>query len=460
MLRLALFTAAFAALKKLSDADFDAFIKDNDRVLVKFYAPWCGHCKSMAAGYESAAKILEGKVALAEVDATEEKVAAGKYDVQGFPSLKYFYKGEVSDYDGGREEKDFIDWADDITSPAVSTETPPAPTTRPIIMLYANELNKDFESVAEKNRKAGKFYHVVSDANKITHQHPHEEINELTTLDEASITTFITNNKLPLVGVLDGKTFQEYTTSGTGLIWSLFPMEAAGELEKVARENMPLMKSIANATRGKYAVTYTDTTEFAQAIEGMLGVTEFPAIVIQKKAGDKQKFVYDGPIEAEKVIQYIADIDSGKIVAKLKSEPIPEEQGDVKVVVGDNLKEIVFSPTKDVLFEVYAPWCGHCKKLEPEYEKLAAKVVKDIDEYVTIAKMDGTANDSPVESIEWSGFPTMVFIKAGSEEVLPYNGDRNAEGMWKYIKENGSHKDKILVALNTKYESAEQHDEL
>jgi len=46
-----------------------------------------------------------------------------------------------------------------------------------------------------------------------------------------------------------------------------------------------------------------------------------------------------------------------------------------------------------VLIEFYAPWCGHCKKLEPEYLKLAKKLAHDKN--LVIAKFDATANDAP-----------------------------------------------------------------
>jgi len=193
----------------------------------------------------------------------------------------------------------------------------------------------------------------------------------------------------------------------------------------------------------------------------MLGVTEFPAIVVQKKAGGKQKFVFPGTeMDADKIIEYIKDVQNDKIVAKLKSEPVPTEQGDVKVVVGDNLMEMCFQENKDVLLEVYAPWCGHCKKLEPEYEKLAKKVTKDINDFVVIAKMDGTANDSPTDDIDWSGFPTLKYIKAGSKKVEAYEGGRTAKEMWTWIRENSSKKDEITKALSAKHEDEAAHDEL
>lgn len=42
--------------------------------------------------------------------------------------------------------------------------------------------------------------------------------------------------------------------------------------------------------------------------------------------------------------------------------------------MAENFDEIVNAESKDVLIEFYAPWCGHCKNLEPKYKELGEKV--------------------------------------------------------------------------------------
>jgi thiol-disulfide isomerase/thioredoxin len=58
---------------------------------------------------------------------------------------------------------------------------------------------------------------------------------------------------------------------------------------------------------------------------------------------------------------------------------------------------------------VYAPWCGHCKALEPMYAKLAQRF-SSVDSIV-IAKMDGSDNEHP--DAESEGFPSLFFFPAG-----------------------------------------------
>lgn len=146
---------------------------------------------------------------------------------------------------------------------------------------------------------------------------------------------------------------------------------------------------------------------------------------------------FNGEVTVEKLKAFGEDFLGGKLRAFYKSDPIPENnEGDVKIVVGNNFDDIVLDESKDVLLEVYAPWCGHCQALEPTYNKLA-KHLRDIESLV-IAKMDGTTNEHPQAKAE--GFPTLLFFPAGNKSInpIPVEADRTVVALYKFIKKHAS----------------------
>lgn len=50
-----------SAVVDLTPANFDAVVNGDKAVFLEFYAPWCGHCKSLAPKYETFAKIFAGE---------------------------------------------------------------------------------------------------------------------------------------------------------------------------------------------------------------------------------------------------------------------------------------------------------------------------------------------------------------------------------------------------------------
>eukprot|EP00928_Gymnodinium_smaydae_P061668 TRINITY_DN45701_c0_g1_i1.p1 TRINITY_DN45701_c0_g1~~TRINITY_DN45701_c0_g1_i1.p1 ORF type:complete len:477 (+),score=155.50 TRINITY_DN45701_c0_g1_i1:66-1496(+) len=452
----------------LTNANFNDHIQKNKQTLVEFYAPWCGHCKKLEPEYDKAAATLKDRgIVLGKVDATVEKDLATKYDVKGFPTMVWFDEGQKVDYDGGRTSDTIIDWVASMTGRAITeVETPPEPSgDMPRIVLRSASLNPGFEEAAKLNRRKASWYFVKSSStHSVELQHKGEAPVQM--VDGASskekILEFLGENILPLFGRLDGDTFDKYMEAGKGLVWSMFKPEAGKTFETVEQEMGPMMRQVAAKVKGRYFVTITDADKFKEAVENMLSVTSFPAIAVQKKAGSKHKYVYDGEMTEAKISQFIQDVEAGSVSPKLKSQPEPTSNDDVvRVVVGTTLQRELFTPDKDVLLEVYAPWCGHCKKLDPEYQKLAKKIKKEeLTDLLTVAKIDGTSNDSPIDSVDWTGFPTIYFAKAGTNEATVYDGERSAKGLWKYIKKHATKAQEIRERLEKRKGGTRKGEEL
>ena len=75
-------------------------------VFVKFFAPWCGHCKRMKPAWDSLMQDFEESdtVLVADVDCIEAgKSLCDKVGVKGFPTIKYGDPNDLQDYKGSRE---------------------------------------------------------------------------------------------------------------------------------------------------------------------------------------------------------------------------------------------------------------------------------------------------------------------------------------------------------------------
>ena len=101
--------SAAASVIDLLPSNFDDIVLNSGKpALVEFFAPWCGHCKSLAPIYEELAGsfgFAKDKVTIGKVDADSHTELGKKYGIQGFPTLKWFDgKGsEPEEYKSGRD---------------------------------------------------------------------------------------------------------------------------------------------------------------------------------------------------------------------------------------------------------------------------------------------------------------------------------------------------------------------
>lgn len=107
--------SSLGAVVHLTASDFDTVIDGSKAALVEFYAPWCGHCKNLAPEWAIAGDTFTESdgIIIAAVDATQANDIASRYDVKGYPTIKYFPKGDVGapqDYTGGRTADSIVQW--------------------------------------------------------------------------------------------------------------------------------------------------------------------------------------------------------------------------------------------------------------------------------------------------------------------------------------------------------------
>lgn len=455
----------------LTKDNFDETVNEADIILVEFYAPWCGHCKRLAPEYEKAAKQLSQRtppIPLAKVDATVENEVASRFEVTGYPTLKIFRKGKVFDYNGPREQHGIVDYMSEQAGPP-SKQVQAGKQVQEIIKdgddavivgVFSGEQDEAYEIYIEAChvlREDFTFRHTFSsEVSKLLKASPGQIVivqpekfhskyepasHTLAVKDSTSVSEvqeFFKKHAIPLVGHRKpSNDAKRYTKRPLVVVY--YGVDFSFDFRKATQFWRSKVLEVAKDFP-EYIFAIADEEDFADELKS-LGLSESGEDVnVGILADGGKKFAMEPEeMDSDVLRDFVIAFKKGKLKPIIKSQPVPKNnKGPVKVVVGKTFEEIVMDSKKDVLIEFYAPWCGHCKKMEPDYLALGKKYKSEKN--LVIAKMDSTANDVPNDSYKVEGFPTIYFAPSNSKQspVKFEGGDRTLEGLSKFIEQHAT----------------------
>jgi len=453
--------SSFAAesVLTLTEKNFDDTVNNADIALVEFYAPWCGHCKHLAPEFEKAAQQLASNdppVVLAKVDCTEEKSLGDKFEVKGYPTLYVFRKGKKSEYKGPRDASGIVSYMQKQAAPVltnlksvddVSNFKRTKGAAGAVILGYFSDLNnklyQTFNSLASTLREDFSFG-LISDPNTAKSHNYNNQI--IVSKSDGSVKvydptehgldleSFINSNSFSVGGEFTETNSKRYSSTNLPILKLYIPIDYVKNQKRTQYYQRRLQKLVKDNPAYESQILFTiankDTLLRDPSVYGLASSPDFLAVI--EKDGSKYVMPVSPTFNVEVLRQFVDDYLAGKLESFVKSQEVEEQKPGTHVVrvVGRNFEQIVEDKSKNVMIEFYAPWCGHCKTLEPIYEELAKKRGGKGD--VVIAKLDATANDWNQEKYKVSGFPT-IFFKTKSGKIETYNGEREVKAMNKWI---------------------------
>merc|ERR1711970_1680229 len=417
----------------LGGDDFNAAVEHYDYVLAEFYAPWCGHCKSLAPEYEKAAAALaeHENIALAKIDATEHGDLAKEYGVRGYPTLKWFKKVPKKTGPPARELND-VDAANAFKD-----------ANEVVVIGYFSEKSKDAFIEVASGLDDIKFG-ITSDA-EVAKALELEDggISLFKKFDEgrnnwdgeSDLKAFAKENSLAYVTEFSDKTAPKIFGGDIKKHILLFAAKSASDFEGHLKD----FTESAKAFRGQVLFVHIDCdkSDNGRILEFFgLKEEECAAVRMIEMGKTMQKFKPESDnLDKAGFDGFVNGVLEGTIKRHLMSDEIPEDNSaPVTVLVGKQFDELVKeNREKSILIEFYAPWCGHCKQLAPVWDKLGEHFADNDD--VMIMKADSTTNE--FDGIEVQGFPTLKFFPKGEYKVVDYNGGRDFDALKSFVENEG-----------------------
>jgi len=362
--------------KELTEENFKAEVGGGPH-FVMFFAPWCGHCKRLAPTWDTLAdkynKDTESEVKIGKVDCTQQTALCSAQDVTGYPTLKFFKSGA--------EKDDGVKYRGNRDQAALEK------------FIRQSLGQEETETAEEKEAPAAA---------------PTEpEVKDgLHILGAGSFSTAIGK----------GDAFVKFYAPWCGHCIKLAPAwdSLAKEFEKddrvkIAKVDCTAHQSVCqeNEVRGYPTLAYFRNGAKVEAYKGGRALDDLKSFVSAKLGAEAAGDAKEEPA-------------APSAVAKLDKESF-----DAGVEKG-----VVF-------VKFFAPWCGHCKRLAPTWEKLAEHYADNDD--VSIGHVDCTADDNINRALcdgqGVNGFPTLNIYKSG-EKVEEYSGKRDMDSLVAFVEKH------------------------
>ncbi|KAL5677599.1 hypothetical protein ACJX0J_013730, partial [Zea mays] len=203
----------------------------------------------------------------------------------------------------------------------------------------------------------------------------------------------------------------------------------------------PTWEKAAGVLKGVATVAALDA-DAQQALAQEYGIKGFPTIKVFSPG--KSPVDYQGARDVKPIVEFalsqvkalLRDRLSGKASAgsngKTSGGSSEKNEPSASVELNSrNFDELVVK-SKDIwIVEFFAPWCGHCKKLAPEWKKAA----KNLKGQVKLGHVDCDAEKSLMSKYKVEGFPTILVFGADKESPFPYQGARVASAIESFALE-------------------------